>query len=735
MKKIRLAIILIFISCYLINLPAQDRKILSFISNESSHERIPYATVYVNELSDGVAADENGKCTFNLPKNGEYTFSVRALGFQKKEIVLYIQKDTTINFTLKEDVLRMEEIVVTGTRTPKMLKDVPVPTRLITSQDIQNTNLQNMKDVLETELPGLEFTSHGGTMNINMQGLGGKYILFLVDGERIAGETRDNVDYNRLDISNIERIEIVKGAASALYGSSAIGGVVNIITKNALTPWQININSQYASHAQQQHGGSIGFRRAKFNSLTSGNFKYFRGYTLQDTEGTDYIYEEETITDTSKYSTEVKGYKDFSINQKFIYTPVQSLKLTAKGGYYWHEDLGLAKNNKRNDLYQGGNASLRANWEITKKQNIEFAYNFDLYDKFDLFLTEEMAGVKRRNYSNIQHTGTILFNQFFSNKNILTTGVEFMNDNLLTSQFKDGTVYRGNNYVLFAQHDIMVWKKFNIVYGARLDYYTTFKPHVSPKVSLMYQWENVNLRASYGGGFRAPSLKELYTDWDHQGMFRLMGSNELKPEKSHNFSLSAEYTKGILNASIIGYYNNIKDQITTAWNEREDTAFYLNHGLAQIAGMDVNVQLETKFGLSIKTSYSYIYTYSLDENGENISNTRPHSATIRIGYRFKKGIYILNPIIQGKVLSSLDMKGYSSSREQYYTIHYPAYTVWKVVINQQIYNAISLRLGIDNVFNYKAKRQTFNSSLTSGRTYFAGISLEIDKLFKIQKNL
>ncbi|MDR1181675.1 MAG: TonB-dependent receptor, partial [Bacteroidales bacterium] len=728
MKKIRITILLLLISCYYINLPAQNRKVVGFVSNESSHERVAYATVYVKELSDGAAADENGKCILNLPKNGEYTFSVQALGFQKREFVLNIRKDTTINFTLNEDILKMEEIVITGTRTPKMLKDVPVPTRLITSQDIQNTNLRNIKDVLETELPGLEFTSHGGSMNINMAGLGGKYILFLVDGERVAGETRDNVDYNRLDISNIERIEIVKGSASALYGSSAIGGVVNIITRDASAPWQVSLNSQYASYAQQQHGGSIGFRRPKFNSMTTGNFKYFRGYTLQDSEGTEYIYKDETVVDTSKYATDVKGYKDFSVNQKFIYTPVRQLKLTAKGGYYWHEDLGLAKNNKRNDLYHGGNASLRANWEITKKQNIEFAYNFDLYNKLDLYLTEEMAGVKKQNYSNIQHTGNILFNQLFSEKNILTIGTEFMNDNLFTYQFRDERIFQSYNYVLFAQHDITLWKQFNIVYGARLDYYTTFKPHISPKVSFMYKWKDIRFRASYGGGFRAPSLKELYTDWDHQGMFRLMGSSDLRPEKNHNFSLSAEYTKGIVSASLIGYYNYIEDQITTMWNEKEDTAFYVNHGFAQIAGMEANVQVETKFGLSIKTSYAYTYTYSLDENGENISDTRPHSATIRIGYQLKKGIYRLNPIIQGKILGALDMKGYSSSREQYYTIRYPVYTLWKVVINQQIYNAISLRLGVDNIFNYKAKRQTFNSSLTPGRTYFMGVCLEIDKL-------
>jgi outer membrane receptor for ferrienterochelin and colicins len=135
----------------------------------------------------------------------------------------------------------------------------------------------------------------------------------------------------------------------------------------------------------------------------------------------------------------------------------------------------------------------------------------------------------------------------------------------------------------------------------------------------------------------------------------------------------------------------------------------------------------------VKASYAYAYTYSLDENGENISSTRPHTATIRIGYRLRKGIYMFNPMIQGRVLSTLDMKNYSSPRDEYYTIHYPAYTIWKVVINQQIYDAISLRLGIDNIFNYQAKRQTFNSSLTSGRTYFAGICIEIDRLFKIKK--
>ncbi|MDR1345940.1 MAG: TonB-dependent receptor, partial [Bacteroidales bacterium] len=563
--KIRYIFIILLLSGWFGNLPAQNRKISGYITAATDNAAIAYTTIGVKGTAVGTTTDVEGKYTLLLPSSGDYLIVIQSLGFQTKEIAIHIHKDTMINFVLQEDALQMEEIVVTGTRTPKMLKDVPVPTRVISAKDIQSTDVQNIKDILEIELPGMEFTSHGGSTNINMQGLGGKYILFLIDGERIAGETRDNVDYNRMDANNIERVEVVKGAASALYGSSAIGGVVNMITKDANRAWQVSLNSRYGSHAQQQHGLSVGFKKAQFNSLTTGNFKYFKGYLLKDSKGSDYIFANETITDTNKYTTEIKGYKDISVTQKMNYTPVKQLKLTATGRFYWHEDLGLASNNKRNDLYIGGNASFRANWAITPKQSLEMAYAFDLYDKLDLFLTEEMAGVTKSTYRNTQHTATALFHQFFTTRNILTAGIEFANDQLLTYQFANNSIAQSYNYVIFAQHDILLWKKLNLVYGVRMDYNTTFKPHISPKLSVMYKIKTLTFRMSYGGGFRAPSLKELYTDWDHQGMFRLVGSKTLKPETSHNFSLSTEYTKNIVNISLTGYYNHIKDQITTQW--------------------------------------------------------------------------------------------------------------------------------------------------------------------------
>ena len=131
----------------------------------------------------------------------------------------------------------LNDVVVTGTRTPKLLKDAPIQTRLITSADIEKADATNAEDLLQQEMPGVEFSyAMNQLKHMNLCGFGGQGILFLVDGERLAGETMDDVDFTRLNMANVERIEIVKGAASALYGSNAGGGVINIITKEGTEP-------------------------------------------------------------------------------------------------------------------------------------------------------------------------------------------------------------------------------------------------------------------------------------------------------------------------------------------------------------------------------------------------------------------------------------------------------------------------------------------------------------------
>lgn len=144
---------------------------------------------------------------------------------------IYAQNDKQLH-DFERDTIVLSQVVVTGTRTPKTLADAPVATRVITSKDIERTDATDIQDLLTQELPGVEFSyAMNQQTHLNFSGFGGQSILFLVDGERLAGETMDDVDFSRLLMAGVERIEIVKGAASALYGSNAEGGVVNIITK------------------------------------------------------------------------------------------------------------------------------------------------------------------------------------------------------------------------------------------------------------------------------------------------------------------------------------------------------------------------------------------------------------------------------------------------------------------------------------------------------------------------
>ena len=152
----------------------------------------------------------------------------------------------------------LTEVVVTGTRTPKFLKDTPIQTRVIGSKDIAKLDATNVQDLLQQELPGVEFSyAMNQQTHLNFSGFGGQGVLFLVDGERLAGETMDDVDFTRLNMDNVERIEIVKGAASALYGSNATGGVINIITKKGKKPWTLNVNGRVAKHNEQRYGASF----------------------------------------------------------------------------------------------------------------------------------------------------------------------------------------------------------------------------------------------------------------------------------------------------------------------------------------------------------------------------------------------------------------------------------------------------------------------------------------------
>ena len=698
------------------NATAQRR--ISGIVTDMNNEPLPGATVVVKELSTlGAVANVDGHYELRLPDNKDYTLTATFVGYIDVSKKVSDKQEDVLNFQLTESSTTLDQVVVTGTRTPKLLKDVPIVTRVISGLDIKRMDATNISDLLQTELPGIEFSySMNQQTSLNMSGFGGNSVLFLVDGERLAGETLDNVDYSRLNMDNVQRIEIVKGAASSLYGSNAVGGVVNIISREFQEPWSVNINGRYGAHNEQRYGGSVGFNAGRFNSMT--NVQYTSIDAIDLSKGT---YNEEV----GDYSM-IYGNSTLNIKERLIYTPIDNLKFTARAGYFFRERNSSESQKERYRSFTGG---LKGNYNITDKDDLEVAYSFDQYDKSDYLV---FGDLDVRDYSNVQHTLRALYNHTFADKHILTVGGDYMRDYLMSYQFTDGGSYIQHTADAFAQFDWNPHKKFNLIAGLRFDYFSEAKlTHLSPKLGLMYKLGNCSLRGSYAGGFRAPTLKEMYMNFYMGNIFMIYGNPDLKPESSHNLSLSAEYMKGNHNLTVTGFYNIVDNRITTAWNQALGGQVYTNMSRLQVMGVDANASGKYRCGISWRLSYAYTYEH-IKKGEPMLSATRPHTATARIAYDKDWNNYGLSVALTGRYLSKLTTDVYTemTSYEQTEKQTYPGYTIWKLSFAQRVWKGINITLAVDNLFNYRPDYYYSNSPSTTGTTCSVGLSLDIEQMFK-----
>lgn len=630
----------------------------------------------------------------------------------------YAENESDDCVTWNKDPLGLETVVVTATRTPKPLLDIPVVTRVITADDIQKADATNIKDMLQQEIPGLEFTYSMGQQVLNMGGYDGNNILFLVDGERMAGESMDNVDFSRLNLSSIERIEIVKGAASTLYGSSAMGGVVNIITKGSSDKWAANVNSRYEGATKEwRHGASADFNIGRINSLTT--------FQMTDAKALD-------LGENSSLPT--YGGKSYNVKERLTWKLSDALRLTGRIGYFFRErESGTVSHERYRDVSDG----LKLNWKINAQQDLEVAYSFDQYDKSDLnMLTDKDI----RDYSNRQNICRALYNLHMPSwKSQFTAGADYMNDYMMTYQFSEDNNHRSQNSCdIFAQWDYTPSDHWDIIGGLRYDYFSAAKKgRPTWKLAAMYKTGKHQIRVSYASGFRAPSLKELYMDFFMGGIFMIYGNTDLKCETNHNFSLSwtnhgsvSDNLKYCLTAT--GYYNFFNNYITTATVQRDGKTaqMYTNIANQQIAGADASVQLHHQNGIGAKVSYAF--TKNIVKKGQpDLTAARPHSLTWRIDYdrQFteKYGLYVA---LSGRFLSAVDVTEYASTElDEMTKTHYDGYSIWKLSLSQRILKGININCAVDNLFNYKPDNYYANSPVTLGTTLTVGVSIDLQKLF------
>lgn len=627
--------------------------------------------------------------------------------------------------------VEMEQVVVTGTRTPKLLANTPVLTKLITASDIAKADATNLRDLLQQVLPGVEFSyAMNQQVHMNFSGFGGQSMLILVDGERLAGETMDDVDFSRLCMDNVDHIEIVKGAASALYGSNAAGGVINIITKNGIRPFALNLNARLGRHHEQRYGLSWQQGTGRWSNLLTVNRNRSDNYDVHNGDNP-----------VTRVVATIYGDATWNFKEQLSYRPSEKLSLTGRAGYFYRQ---LVRTSETPERYRDFSGGLRGIWKPDTHNSLDLSYAFDQYDKSDY---QRITRLDIRDYSNVQNSLRLLYNHTFGSDDVLSLGADYMHDYLFNTNLEDRT-RRQDSFDAFAQYDWNVSRQWEAVGALRYDYFSDGRiSRLTPKVSVRYQpVRNLNFRASYGMGFRAPTLKEKYYNFDMAGIWIVEGNPALKPEVSHNFNLSADYTHRHYNFTLAAYYNRIRDKIATGApfyknpSDRIPHLPYLNLDDYSVSGGEATAQARWPNGLTARLSYAYTHErLPKDKNSNAVNNqyipARKHSMTGHIDWdRQFSTAYGLNIGLDGRFLSAVDNQefvDYYDISKGIRTIHYPAYALFKLSLVQRIGKAVKASVILDNLFNYKPEYYYLNCPLTDGTNLMVGLSVDVDKFFKL----
>lgn len=718
------------------NVPANPPNyIIKGVVMTANGEPLAGASIVVEGTNINCGSNSKGEFSLNVQKDKVYKLRVSYLGYTPRLITVPASGHPPLKIRLQPSETALNELVVTGSRYERQLKDVPVITRVISREEIETVNPVDFTTLLEYTLPGIQF--YYNTMSqvpeITYQGMDAKAVLFLLDGERISGESGDsNIDYSRFNINDIERIEVVRGAASTLYDSRAIGGVINIITKKSVRPFTASMHTRYAGKKGQSYSASAGVNLHRFSSLTSFGWRKRDSYLVKDEQGKqkEIINPDGSVTKskTDPVAFNIYGYSIMDVSQKLSYNFSDRFTGSARISYYTNK-RDKYDNARYYQRYRDLILSGKLKWQFADNQNLDLSYIRDNYIKDNVYVDDD-----ERVYGNVNSTIRLYYTGMFG-KHTLSGGVDLLREDMKHHFMKDTATVHMKQYSFCLQDDWQLTDKMNVVVGVRGDKGGSYRLHFTPKVSVLYRpLKTITLRAGYSQGYRIPNLKELYQEFNMGGMGIMMyGNKDLKPEEGTQISASVEYDYKGLNLSVSTYHNRYKNKISyeyispgKSWNMK-----YVNALNVKTTGVEVTANYKLPFGLRFSGGYSYVYDYD-ERDGYNMSWVRPHSARLSSVYKHRFGKTTESVAFNTSWVSSITRYAYSSSDKTYTKTKYDPRTLCSLNLRSELPRGIAIGLMVDNIFNYRDKAVDSAVQLPeNGRTFVATVSINIADMFKL----
>jgi outer membrane receptor for ferrienterochelin and colicins len=548
----------------------------------SENESLAFATVFLVELNKVVTTDEYGYYRFNTIPNGNYTLQFSYTGFKpiKKEITVLNQKELVLDCELKEFSV-LDVVVVTGTKTVKRKTESAVIVNVLDSKTLDNLQVCNLAEGLKFQ-PGLRVETNCQTCNyqqLRMNGLAGGYSQILINGRPLFSPLMGLYGLEQMPVNMIDRIEVIRGGGSSLYGSSAIGGTVNVITKIPKRD-SFELNSFY----QNMNGKGDDYSLNGNASFVSENRD--AGVTLFMTHRERDFYD----ANGDNYS-EIPMIENNSVGANFFLKPTENQKLELSlsnlneyrfGGEMVDKPAYLTQQSEeRKHKIWLGSLDYQINFNDQKSSLITYAawQNTDRTHYTGIFPETEPEiqnhlEVPPYGVSDTQTIqGGLQFNykanQFLKGTNVFTVGAEYISDKVFDEIISYNYLVdqHTKDFGSFLQSDWEILPSLNLLSGVRMDVHNLVDNIVfSPRLALLYKYkEETQFRLSYGTGFRAPQAfdTDLHIAFAGGGVSRVVYDPNLKEERSKSWSASVNYDKAtenfIAGFTLEGFYTHLND--------------------------------------------------------------------------------------------------------------------------------------------------------------------------------
>lgn len=726
-----------------------------------------------------VITDKDGKAFINLEKeNASYFYKVNMMGYMPVNgTILATEKE--VNVVLKEDVMHLNGVVVTGSRTERPVKLSPITTQVLGGKALVDAGYSDLQHALQQETPGMNIQKVGFGNEISMQGLDARHVLFLQDGERMTGDMAGNLDYERFNLHAIDRIEIVKGASSTLYGSRASGAVINLISKKTQKPLDIQAGVRFAQMNQRnyklpnpkdflymfeknsdrpnlQSWISAGIKQGKFTSQTDVWYSSSDAFYMYQSDKDKKVYTKEanpflphdiTLTSIAPRSPMgIEGTEHLSVAQKLYYEPSKNLSLQAYGSMFFMNSYDLIQDmtfSQSRDFMAG----IKLKYDVKDWFTVNLSLHGDFYDRFK---RHERIDERKNVYkSKIFEPRLTLTSSYFTGHNIIF-GVEHTTDELTSDRFVNRrmTTRSLHETEYFLQDEWTVNSHWMLSSGVRTNFSKAFGFMWMPKIAIKYAPDNHwALRANYSMGYRAPSIKELFFNWDHLGMFQIKGSENLQSEKNNYFSLGAEYSKDRFFINVNAYANIFNKKIEGVWRiyDMQYNFEYINLKSQRMLGVEAIMKWRLTDNFMLNATYSYVNVSK--QNGIQVNTTSPHAATGSLDYTLNRPNYRLKSIFSTSIMGEKKfdvqdrvwVKEHNKSYDAYFRCILPTYVLCNLAVVQTFYNKVKLTVGVDNIFNYVPHTlgsgvTMFNVPATCGARGYVQVEFLVEDILKSLKH-